>query len=68
MYAKAVEKGGEEAENVLRLVENTFLSRNDKPAEDFRQSCGFCQLVCGPTMKDKKESYALIVGSGRTTE
>ncbi|MFX0099747.1 MAG: hypothetical protein ACFFCS_09200 [Candidatus Hodarchaeota archaeon] len=64
MYAKAVEKGGKEAENVLRLVENTFLTRNAKPAEDFRPSCGFCQLVCGPTPKDKKESHEAIVKSG----
>lgn len=63
MYAKAVEKGGKEAENVLRLIENTFLSRNNKPAEEFRPSCGFCQLVCGPTLQDKKESYKLIVNS-----
>ncbi len=63
MYAKAIEKGGKEAENVLRLIENTFLGRNDKPAEDFRPTCGFCQLVCGPTLKDKKESYDSIVNS-----
>ncbi|TFF94737.1 MAG: hypothetical protein EU544_04100 [Promethearchaeota archaeon] len=64
MFARAVEHGGKEAENVLRLVENTYLGRNDKPAEDFRQTCGFCQLVCGPTMKDKKESYRLLMQSG----
>jgi hypothetical protein len=64
MFAKAVEKGGEEAENVYRLVENTYLGRNNKPAEDFRPSCGFCQLVCGPTMQDKKEAYKLIINSG----
>jgi len=64
MFAKAVEKGGMEAENVLRLVENTYLGRNDKPAEDFRPSCGFCQLVCGPTIQDKKENYKAIVNSG----
>ena len=64
MYVKAIEKGGKEAENVFRLVENTFLSRENKPAEDFRPSCGFCQLVCGPTIKDKKESYDLIIKSG----
>jgi len=64
MYAKAIEKGGKEAENVLRLIENTFLGRNDKSTEEFRPSCGFCQLVCGPTIKEKKESYNSIVNSG----
>ena len=64
MYVKALEKGGKEAENVFRLIENTFLSRVNKPAEDFRPTCGFCQLVCGPTIKDKKESYKSIVQSG----
>jgi len=64
MYVKALEKGGKEAENVLRLIENTFLGRNDKPAEDFRPTCGFCQLVCGPDIKSKKESHELIVNSG----
>jgi ferredoxin len=64
MYVKALEKGGKEAENVLRLIENTFLGRNDKPTEDFRPTCGFCQLVCGPDIKSKKESHELIVNSG----
>ena len=64
MYVKAIEKGGKEAENVLRLIENTFLGRNDKPAEDFRPSCGFCQLVCGATIQEKKKSYKAIVESG----
>ena len=68
MFAKAVEKGGKEAENVLRLVENTFLGRNDKPAEDFRPSCGFCQLVCGPTIEEKKRSYKSILNSGKIKE
>ena len=64
MYVKALEKGGKEAGNVLRLIENTFLGRNNKPAEDFRPSCGFCQLVCGPDIKNKKESHKLLVNSG----
>jgi len=68
MFVKGIEKGGEQAENVLRLVENTFLGRNNKPAEDFRPTCGFCQLVCGPTMQNKKESYKLIVSSGSIEE
>jgi epoxyqueuosine reductase QueG len=66
MYVRAIEKGGKEAENVLRLIENTFLGRENKPAEDFRPTCGFCQLVCGPTIKAKKKSYNLIVKSGCT--
>ena len=64
MFAKGLEKGGTEAKNVIRLIENSYLGRNDKPAEDFRPSCGFCQLVCGPTMQNKKESYNAIVNSG----
>ena len=65
MFAKGIEKGGVQAENVLRLIENTFLGRNDKPAEDFRTSCGFCQMVCsGHDLKKTKENYKLIVNSG----
>jgi len=65
MFAKGIEKGGEQAENVLRLIENTFLGRNDKPAEDFRPSCGFCQMVCsGHDLNKTKENYKLIVNSG----
>jgi len=65
MFAKGIEKGGEQAENVLRLIENTFLGRNDKPAEDFRPSCGFCQMVCsGQDLNKTKENYKLIVNSG----
>ena len=64
MFAKGLEKGGEEAVNVIRLIENSYLGRSNKPAEDFRPSCGFCQLVCGPTIQNKKESYKAIVESG----
>ena len=65
MFAKGIEKGGQQAENVLRLVENTFLGRNDKPAESFRPTCGFCQMVCsGRDSKKTKENYKLIVNSG----
>jgi epoxyqueuosine reductase QueG len=68
MFAKALEKGGKEAKNVLRLVSNSYLGRNDKLAEDFRQTCGFCQLVCAPDIKNKKESYQAIVESGSIEE
>lgn len=65
MFAKAVEKGGAEAENIFRLVENSYLGRNDKPAEDFIASCGFCQLVCsGHNVKKTKKNYDSIVNSG----
>ena len=65
MFAKGIEMGGKQAENVLRLIENTFLGRNDKPAEDFRPSCGFCQMVCsGQDSNKTKENYKLIVNSG----
>ena len=65
MFANGIEKGGEQADNVLRLIENTFLGRNDKPAEDFRPSCGFCQMVCsGQNLNKTKENYKLIVNSG----
>ncbi|NVM36692.1 MAG: epoxyqueuosine reductase [Candidatus Lokiarchaeota archaeon] len=65
MFAKGIENGGEQAENVLRLIENTFLGRNDKRAEDFRPSCGFCQMVCsGQYLNKTKENYKMIVNSG----
>jgi epoxyqueuosine reductase QueG len=64
MFADNVEHGGKRAQNVLRLVENTYLGRNKKPAEDFRPSCGFCQLVCAGTMQKKKTSYKAIINSG----
>lgn len=65
MFANGIEKGGQQAENVLRLIENTFLGRNDKSAEDFRPTCGFCQMVCsGHDLNKTKENYNLIVNSG----
>jgi hypothetical protein len=65
MFAKAVEKGGDEAENVYRLVENSYLGRNDKAIEDFKASCGFCQMVCsGHNAKKTRENYNSIVNSG----
>ena len=65
MMVKALKKGGKEARTVLRLVENTFLGRDVKPAEDaFKPTCTCCQLVCGPDIKNKKESYNLLINSG----
>jgi len=65
MFASNIEKSGPQAENVLRLVENSFLGRNNKPAEDFKPTCGFCQLICsGQDLKKTKENYKLIVDSG----
>jgi epoxyqueuosine reductase QueG len=64
LYVKALEKGGKEAGIVLNLVEHTFLGRY-KPVEDnFRPTCSCCQLVCGPDIKNKKESYNLLINSG----
>lgn len=64
MFSQALAKGGKEAENVIRLIENTYLGRADKPAEEFRATCGFCQLICASTNQEKKKAYKLIVESG----
>jgi len=69
LYVKALEKGGKQAGIVLNTIENTFLGRDVKPVgEVFRPTCGCCQMVCGPDIKSKKESYNLLVNSGCVDE
>ncbi len=58
--------GGEKAQNVLRLATDTQLgfSKEVKPAEEFRVTCGFCQLVCWETEEERRENAKIIRNSG----
>lgn len=64
LLAEAFTKGGEEAENMLKFVKYNYLGLHNKPLEEYLISCSFCQLICGPTMEDKKESYNFLINSG----
>ena len=39
-------------------------SKEIKPAEDFRVTCGFCQLVCWETEEERRENAKIIKSSG----
>ncbi len=63
MY-RAILEGGRIAENVLKMIRTIFYGLQNKPKEDYIPTCGNCQIICGPTMKDKKKSYSLLKNSG----
>ncbi|MFX1337368.1 MAG: hypothetical protein ACFFDK_02020 [Promethearchaeota archaeon] len=63
MY-RAILEGGRKAENVLKMVRTILYGLHNKPKEDYIPTCGNCQIVCGPTMEDKKKSYNLLKNSG----
>jgi len=64
LLAEAFRKGGDEAENMLRFIRYNYLGLHNKPLDEYLISCSLCQLVCGPTMEDRKESYSLLINAG----
>jgi len=64
LLAEAFMKGGDEAENMLKFIRYNYLGLHNKPLDQYLLSCSLCQLVCGPTMEDRKESYQLLVNAG----
>jgi len=63
MY-KAILEGGRKAENVLKMIRTILYGLHNKPKEDYIPTCANCQIICGPTMEDKKKSYDLLKNSG----
>ena len=54
----------EDAEHTLKFARHNVHKLHNKPLDEYRLSCSQCQLVCGPTMKDKKEAYKSIIEAG----
>ena len=63
MY-RAILEGGRKAENVLKMIRTILYGLHNKPKEDYIPTCANCQIICGPTMEDKKKSYDLLKNSG----
>jgi len=61
---RAIMEGGRKAENLLKLTRTILIGLHNKPKEDYIPTCGNCQIICGPTMEDKKKSYNLLKNSG----
>jgi len=65
LFIRGIDRGGAEAENVLRLIKDNYFGLDeDKPLDTFNSTCAMCQLVCGATQKEKKESYQTLSNSG----
>jgi hypothetical protein len=64
LMGRAILEGGRKAANVLKLNRTILIGLHNKPKEDYIPTCGNCQIVCGPTMEIKKESYDLLKNSG----
>ena len=57
-------EGGRKAAHLLMINNTIVKGLHNKPKEDYIPTCACCQIICGPTMKDKKESYKLLINSG----
>ena len=54
----------EDAEYALKFARQIVNKLHNKPLDTYLLTCSQCQLVCGPTMKDKKEAYKSIIDAG----
>jgi epoxyqueuosine reductase len=54
----------EDAEYMLKFVRCIVEKLHNKPTERYLLTCSHCQLVCGPTMKDKKDAYKSVIDAG----
>ncbi|MHA1257232.1 MAG: hypothetical protein ACTSPS_16705 [Promethearchaeota archaeon] len=54
----------EDAKYMLKYARQIVDKLHNKPLDVYLLTCSQCQLVCGPTMKDKKEAYKSIIDAG----
>ncbi len=54
----------EKANHMIKFIRCIVEKLHNKPLERYLLTCSHCQLVCGPTMKDKKEAYKSIIDAG----
>ena len=64
LMGRAILEGGRKAENFLKMVRTILYGLNNKLKEDYIPTCGNCQIICGPTMEEKKKSYNLLKNGG----
>ncbi|MHA1803232.1 MAG: hypothetical protein ACTSU4_01725 [Promethearchaeota archaeon] len=61
---RAILEGGRKAQNVLKLNRTILVGLHNKPKEDWIPTCANCQIICGPTMQEKKKSLNLLINGG----
>ena len=54
----------EDAEYMLKFVRQNKNKLHNKPDEVYLLTCSHCQLVCGPTIKERKEAYKSVIEAG----
>lgn len=54
----------EDSAYMLKFIRQVVDKLHNKPLDVYLLTCSQCQLVCGPTMKDKKEAYKSIIDAG----
>jgi len=64
LKVQALENGGKQAEHFFQFIRNIYIGLHNRPLEDKALTCTYCQLVCGPSMTEKKESHRMITNSG----
>jgi hypothetical protein len=64
LMLECIKEGGVRAKHLLVQAKAIRDGLHNKPKGMYVPTCASCQLVCGPTMKDKKESYKLLKNGG----
>ncbi len=64
LMLECIREGGVRAKHLLVQMKATRDGLHNKPKGMYIPTCACCQLVCAPTMKDKKESYKLLKDGG----
>ncbi|MHA1256052.1 MAG: hypothetical protein ACTSPS_10695 [Promethearchaeota archaeon] len=64
LMLECIREGGVRAKHLLVQIKAIRDGLHNKPKGMYVPTCACCQLVCGPTMKDKKESYNLLKNGG----
>jgi len=64
LMLECIKEGGVRAKHLLVQMKAIRDGLHNKPKGKYVPTCACCQLVCGPTMEDKKESYKLLKNGG----
>lgn len=64
LMLECIKEGSVRAKHLLVQMKAIRDGLHNKPKGKYVPTCACCQLVCGPTMQDKKESYKLLKNGG----
>jgi epoxyqueuosine reductase QueG len=64
LIMNAIREGGVKAKHMLVQVKSMHYGLHNKPKGQYVPTCACCQLICGPTIQERKKSYKLLKDGG----